>query len=193
MADWVKLDPVALGEWLGAYSTSRERGEWVFGFQAGALGALLRPGATKPEVSGHAKGAQLRKEKDEDKNAVSEKQRARVKQRWDRRRGADTGSVPRYQSGKGETDTDPIPGEEKRGEENSPQGGNGAPPPDGTPEWKRNKAEAARRKIAALHPTVARLEAKGAALTPEAREKLVKAKAEIWDLETEIFGYGLQP
>lgn len=116
MSDWVKLDPVALGEWLGAFSSSRERGEWAFGFQAGALGAMLRPGATKPEIDGHAKGALLRKEKEEDKNSISEKQRARVQARWNKHSAGDTGSIPRYGSGTEKNDTTELPREERRGD-----------------------------------------------------------------------------
>lgn len=68
------------------------------------------------------------------------------------------------------------------------------PPPEDIPDWKLHKAEAARRKIAAIRPTITRLEAKPpGTLTPEAKAKLDKAKAEVYELETEIYGYGLKP
>lgn len=196
MADWVKLDPVELGEWLGAFSSSRERGEWAFGFQAGALGAMLRPGATKPEVSGHAKGAQLRKDAKDDKDRIREKKSEAGKQgnarRWGNREPvADLSQCDGDAIRK--TVAEASPGEERRGEENFPKGGNGAPLPDETPEWKCCKAEAARRKIADLRPSVERWEAMGDRLKPDARERLEKARTDIRTLETEIYGYGLKP
>jgi len=206
VADWVKLDPVVLGEWLGAFSTSRERGEWAFGFQAGALGAMLRPGATKPEVDGHAKGAQLRKEAKDDKDRMREKKSEAGKQgnarRWGNREPVAPGSQCDNDASRKPV-AEVSPGEEKRGEENFPKGGNGAdappPSPDEIPVWKviqserENKAEAARRKIADLRPSIERWEAMGDRLKPDARERLEKARADIRMLETEIYGYGLKP
>lgn len=199
MADWVKLDPVALGEWLGAFSSSRERGEWAFGFQAGSLGGMLRPGATKPETDGYTKGAQLRKEAKDDKDKIREKKSEAGKQgnakRWAPRQGVAEGShCDGFATGDGVAEV--SPGEERRGEENFPKGGNGAsaPPPDGTPEWKLNKAEAYRREIADHRLVVDRLGAIPAdKLKPEAKVKLDQARADIRALETKIFGFGLKP
>lgn len=191
MADWVKLDPIQLGEWLAPLRSARERGEWVTGLQAGALGALLRLGATEAEAAGHAAGLALLAAKTADKASVSDLQRARANARWKKNAAAQSEFMPRHELG-----TDPaMPREERRGEENFPQGGNGAPPPiDETPEWKRNKAEAHRREIADLRPIVERLEAIPAdKLRPEARAKLDKARADIRALETKILGYGLTP
>lgn len=203
MADWVKLDPVELGEWLGAHSSSRERGEWVFGFQAGALGAMLRPGATKPEVSGHAKGAQLRKDAKDDKDRIREKKSEAGKQGNAKRWGGREPVADPSQCD-GDASRKPVavvsPGEERRGEENFPKGGNGDPSPSNEiPVWKviqserENKAESARRKIADLRPSVDRWEAMGDRLKPDAKERLEKARADIRALETEIYGYGLKP
>ena len=198
MADWVKLDPLQLGEWLAPLRTSRERGEWVTGLQAGALGALLRIGASEAEASGHAAGLALLVAKKDDKEAARVKKSQAGKlgnaKRWGNREGvADPSQCDGFASREGVAGD--RRGEERRGEENFPQGGNGAPPPiDEIPEWKRNKAEAHRREIADLRPIVERLEAIPAdKLRPEARARLDKARADIRALETKILGYGLTP
>ncbi len=81
---------------------------------------------------------------------------------------------------------------ERKGKGKEGEGESRDTPPDETPEWKLNKAEAARRKIATIRPTIERLESLPA-LKPEAREKLEKARTDVYELETEILGYGLKP
>lgn len=198
MADWVKLDPIQLGEWLAPLRSARERGEWVTGLQAGALGALLRLGATEAEAAGHAAGLALLAAKKDDKEAARAKKSEAGKlgnaKRWGNREGiAEESQRDGFANPEGVAGD--RRGEERRGEENFPQGGNGAPPPiDETPEWKRNKAEAHRREIADLRPIVERLEAIPAdKLRPEARARLDKARADIRALETKILSYGLTP
>lgn len=203
MADWVKLDPIQLGEWLAPLRTSRERGEWVTGLQAGALGALLRIGASEAEASGHAAGLALLVAKKDDKEAARVKKSQAGKlgnaKRWGNREGvADPSQCDGFASREGIAGD--RRGEERRGEENFPQGGNGDPSPSNEiPVWKviqserENKAESARRKIADLRPSVERWEAMGDRLKPDAKERLEKARTEIRTLETEIYGYGLKP
>jgi hypothetical protein len=65
--DWVKLDPIQLGKWIAPFRKNREIGEFFVGFQSGCLGAILRVGATKPEISGHEAGFSLLVSKNEDK------------------------------------------------------------------------------------------------------------------------------
>lgn len=83
-------------------------------------------------------------------------------------------------------------GKGKEGEGESAQARE-SPPPDETPEWKLNKAEAYRREIADHRTVVQRLEPNEGKLAWQAREKLEKARAEIRDIETKIFGLGLRP
>ena len=182
-------------------------GEWVIGFQAGASGAMLHRNSSQDEADGHASGSEARAQSVADRQRVKDAKRAAGQigneRRWSGRKTVaevshcDDPAIP-FSAGKPVAEV--SPGEEIRGEENYPQGGNSAqarkttPPPDETPDWKLNKAEAARRKIAALTPMITRLEAKPpGTLTPEAKAKLDKAKAEVYELETEIYGYGLKP
>ena len=190
---WVKLDPVQLGEWLGEFSSSRERGDWVFGFQAGSLGAMLRPGASKPEAHGHEKGSQLRREAKEDKERLREKKSDAGKignaKRWGNRTPVANGSqcddfaTP-------ELVAQVSPGEERRGEEILPRGVKGDPSP--MPEWKAAKVTAKRRQIEDLLPEVERLEAiPTGSITKYAREKLAANRLLIRNLETEILNMGV--
>lgn len=184
MTDWVKLDPLQLGEWLAPLRSTKERGEWVTGLQSGALGALLRLGATDAEAAGHSAGLSLLAAKAADKAAASELQRARANARWGKRATADTEAMPRHESGINPA----IPREEKRGEENSPQGGNGAP----LPEWKAAKVEGLRRQIADHQANINRLSIMPPERrSPAAREKLEAAQAAVRQLETEILNLGV--
>ena len=197
MADWVKLDPLQLGEWLAPLRTSRERGEWVTGLQAGALGALLRIGASEAEASGHAAGLALLVAKKDDKEA------ARVKKsqagtlgnakRWGNREGvADPSQCDGFASREGVARD--RRGEERRGEENFPQGGNGAQAretPSPIPEWKVARVAGLRRQIEDHQQVVGQLEVLGVRATAVAREKLDAARSAIRKLETEILNLGV--
>ena len=191
MADWVKIDPIALGERLSPLQSMKARGEGVSGFQWGIGGGLPRIGATPAEKDGHAYGISRREQAKQDKAEESARKRVAAEARWGKQ-GKSRSDAAAYPP----DDADAMLGEEKRGEENFPKGGNGAsaPPPDGTPDWKLNKAEAYRREIADHRLVVDRLEAIPAdKLRPDARAKLEQTRADIRALETKIFGFGLKP
>lgn len=194
--DWVKLDPIQLGSWLAPWRTSRERGEWVVGLQAGALGALLRLGATPAEEAGHAAGAALLEAKRADKRAASELQRARAQVRWNKRATAevepDAGDMPRHVSG-----TIPaMPREEKRGEESSPQEGRTArgraTPSHQIPEWKANRLRGLRGDLDLKRQDLARCERRVAAGTMD-QDDLTKAQRAVQDAENKIRFEGESP
>lgn len=196
MSDWVKLDPLQLGEWLTPLRTSRERGEWVTGLQAGALGALLRIGASEAEASGHAAGLALLVAKKDDKEAARVKKSQAGKlgnaKRWGNREGvADPSQCDGFASR--EDVAGDRRGEERRGEENFPQGGNGDPPPDlEIPAWKAAKVQGLRRKIADHQADLNRWSLIPAdRITQEARQKIKTATTAIRDLETEILSLGV--
>lgn len=197
MENWVKLDPETLAAALEGRSVTA-CGEWIIGFQAGASGAMLHRNSSEDESAGHAAGTEARAQSIADRQRVKDSKRAAGQlgnaKRWgDRKHVAEVSRCDDFASRK--TIAEVSPREERRGEEIIPLGGDNAqarePPPE-TPEWKLNKAEAARRKIAAIRPTIDRLESRQA-LTAEARAKLEQAKADVYELETEIYGLGLRP
>lgn len=206
MENWVKLDPKTLAEALAGRSVTA-CGEWIIGFQAGASGAMLHRNSSQDEADGHAAGSEALFQSVEDRKRIKEAKRAAGQigneKRWgDRKTVAEVSQCDDFASRKTVAE---VSQEEKRGEERrfTPKGVKGAqarpPPPDETPVWKviqsekENKAEAARRKIADLRPSVERWEAMGDRLKPDARERLEKARTDIRALETEIYGYGLKP
>lgn len=126
MMDWVKLDPIQLGQWLAPLATSKERGEFVTGLQAGALGALPRIGSTKAEIAGHTAGATLLAAKHEDMEAIRAKKsqagKAGNAKRWgDRKHVADPSHCDK--SAKVGANRKSIArGEERREEQQHPKG-----------------------------------------------------------------------
>lgn len=124
--------------------------------------------------------------------AIGGKAKTQAKTKAARENGARGGRPrnPTENPSKNPTEGKGREGNRKEGE-NAREGAH--TPPDETPEWKLHKAEAARRRIAAIRPDIERWEAMGDKLRPEAVAKLAQARIDVYDLETEIYSYGLKP
>ena len=124
--EWVKLDPIQLGQWLAPLTTSKERGEFVTGLQAGALGALPRIGSTKAEIAGHTAGATLLAAKHEDMEAIRAKKSQAGKignaKRWGDRKGVANLSQCDKPAKAGANRKSIARGEERREEQQHPKG-----------------------------------------------------------------------
>jgi len=197
MENWVKLDPYQLGQSLSKIATSKECGEWIIGFQAGASGAILRRGCSSAEADGHEVGRLARDQGIEDRKRISELNKARARKRWDRPDNAVEGAdgMPRHGSGNSPAGAPAMPREEKRGEESSPQGGRTAgtpaPPPSGSlPGWKAAKVTGLRLKLDATNRTLRIEQRKRESGEPHEYDQ---AQREVDRLRSEILVLGVEP
>ena len=198
MENWVKLDPYQLGQSLSKLATSKECGEWIIGFQAGASGAILRRGCSSAEADGHEVGRLAREQGIEDRKRISELNKARARKRWDRPADAVGGAdgMPRHGSGNAEEGAPGMPREERRGEESSPQGGRTAggpatPPPSGSlPGWKAAKVAGLRLKLDDANRT---LRIEGSKRDRGEPNEAEDAKRAVDRLRSEILVLGVEP